>query len=64
MRRSSNRSRATSRAAAIVAEGIACDVTDLASVEALGEHLRKTYGRVDILVNNAGIGGPPGSLPA
>ena len=44
------------------AEGIACDVTDLASVEALGEHLRKTYGRVDILVNNAGIGGPSGLL--
>ena len=44
------------------AEGVACDVTDLASVEALGEHLRKTYGRVDILVNNAGIGGPPGML--
>src|ERR1035438_681144 len=40
------------------AEGIACDVTDLASVEALGERLRKSYGRVDILVNNAGIGGP------
>ena len=44
------------------AEGIACDVTDLASVEALGEHLRQAYGRVDILVNNAGIAGPPGLL--
>ena len=44
------------------AEGVACDVTDLASVEALGEHLRKTYNRVDILVNNAGIGGPSGLL--
>ena len=44
------------------AEGVACDVTDLASVEALGEHLRKNYGRVDILVNNAGISGPPGLL--
>jgi len=44
------------------AEGIGCDVTDLASVKALGEHLRKAYGRVDILVNNAGIGGPPGLL--
>jgi NAD(P)-dependent dehydrogenase (short-subunit alcohol dehydrogenase family) len=44
------------------AEGVACDVTDLASVEALGEHLRNSYGRVDILVNNAGIGGPPGLL--
>ena len=44
------------------AEGIGCDVTDLASVEALGEHLRKSYGRVDILVNNAGIGGPSALL--
>jgi len=44
------------------AEGVACDVTNLATVEGLGEHLRKTYGRVDILVNNAGIGGPPGML--
>ena len=44
------------------AEGVACDVTDLASVEALGEHLQKNYGRVDILVNNAGIGGPSGLL--
>jgi 3-oxoacyl-[acyl-carrier protein] reductase len=44
------------------AEGIGCDVTDLASVEALGERLRRSYGRVDILVNNAGIGGPPGLL--
>ncbi len=44
------------------AEGIGCDVTSLESVEALGERLRKSYGRVDILVNNAGIGGPSGLL--
>jgi len=44
------------------AHGIGCDVTDLASVQNLGEHLRRTFGRVDILVNNAGIGGPPGPL--
>jgi NAD(P)-dependent dehydrogenase (short-subunit alcohol dehydrogenase family) len=44
------------------AEGVGCDVTALASVEALGEHLRQHYGRVDILVNNAGIGGPSGML--
>jgi NAD(P)-dependent dehydrogenase (short-subunit alcohol dehydrogenase family) len=43
-------------------EGIACDLNDLASVEALGLRLRRDYGRVDILVNNAGIGGPPGLL--
>jgi NAD(P)-dependent dehydrogenase (short-subunit alcohol dehydrogenase family) len=44
------------------AEGIGCDVTNLESVEAFGERLRKSYGRVDILVNNAGIGGPSGLL--
>ncbi len=43
-------------------EGVGCDVTDLASVEALGQRLRRDYGRVDILVNNAGIGGPNGLL--
>jgi 3-oxoacyl-[acyl-carrier protein] reductase len=42
--------------------GIVCDVASLASVEALGERLRRDYGRVDILVNNAGIGGPSGLL--
>jgi 3-oxoacyl-[acyl-carrier protein] reductase len=44
------------------AEGVGCDVTDLASVDALGEHLRSVYWRVDILVNNAGVGGPSGLL--
>jgi 3-oxoacyl-[acyl-carrier protein] reductase len=44
------------------AEGVRCDLTDLASVEALGDHLRTAYGRVDILVNNAGVSGPPGLL--
>lgn len=44
------------------AEGVGCDLTDLASVEALGEHLRSKYGRVDILVNNAAIGGPAGMM--
>jgi len=43
-------------------EGVVCDVTDLASVTALGTRLREKYGRVDILVNNAGIGGPPSLL--
>jgi 3-oxoacyl-[acyl-carrier protein] reductase len=43
-------------------EGVVCDLTDLASVEALGQRLRRDYGRVDILVNNAGIGGPSGLL--
>jgi NAD(P)-dependent dehydrogenase (short-subunit alcohol dehydrogenase family) len=44
------------------AEGVPCDVTDLGSVSTLGEHVRKTYGRVDILVNNAGIYGPSAAL--
>jgi 3-oxoacyl-[acyl-carrier protein] reductase len=43
-------------------EGVVCDLTDLASVDALGQRLRRDYGRVDILVNNAGIGGPSGLL--
>jgi NAD(P)-dependent dehydrogenase (short-subunit alcohol dehydrogenase family) len=43
-------------------EGVVCDLTDLASVEELGQHLRRDYGRVNILVNNAGIGGPSGLL--
>jgi NAD(P)-dependent dehydrogenase (short-subunit alcohol dehydrogenase family) len=44
------------------AEGVRCDVTDIDSVNALGDHVRSTYGRVDILVNNAGISGPSGVL--
>ena len=44
------------------AEGVRCDVTDIDSVKALGDHVRSTYGRVDILVNNAGISGPSGVL--
>src|SRR5208337_1489767 len=43
-------------------QGIACDVTSLASVEAFGKRLRIEYGHVDILVNNAGVAGPPGVL--
>lgn len=44
------------------AEGIRCDITDIDSVTALGDHIRSKYGRVDILVNNAGISGPSGVL--
>jgi len=43
-------------------EGVRCDLTDLASVESVADHMRKSYGRVDILVNNAGIGGPPAAI--
>jgi len=41
---------------------IECDVTDLHSVEALAEHVERTFHRIDILVNNAGIGGAEGPL--
>jgi NAD(P)-dependent dehydrogenase (short-subunit alcohol dehydrogenase family) len=37
------------------AEPQTCDVSDLASVEALAKQVEKAQGRVDILVNNAGI---------
>jgi 3-oxoacyl-[acyl-carrier protein] reductase len=43
-------------------EGLACDVTDLSSVIALGKSARDKYGRIDILVNNAGVGGPASLL--
>ena len=39
------------------AEVVECDVTSLASVEALAGQVEKKFGRLDILVNNAGIGG-------
>ena len=39
------------------AEAISCDITNLASVEAMAERVAKSFGRADILVNNAGIGG-------
>jgi 3-oxoacyl-[acyl-carrier protein] reductase len=39
------------------AEVAECDVTLLASVEAVAKRIDDKFGRVDILVNNAGIGG-------
>jgi 3-oxoacyl-[acyl-carrier protein] reductase len=45
-----------------MAEVAECDVSDLASVEALGKRVERTLGRVDILVNNAGVGGFGGPL--
>src|SRR6266481_385929 len=41
---------------------IECDVTDLHAVEALGDHVERTFHRINILVNNAGIGGAGGPL--
>ncbi len=37
---------------------MACDLTDAKAVAALGDCVRKEYGRCDILVNNAGTGTP------
>ncbi len=39
------------------AETLECDVTLLASVEALAKQVDGKFGRVDVLVNNAGIAG-------
>ncbi len=41
---------------------IPCDVTDLASVEALAAQVERTFKRLDILVNNAGVGSFSGPL--
>ena len=41
---------------------VKCDVTDLASVEALAQWVDSAFHRLDILVNNAGIAGPGGPL--
>jgi 3-oxoacyl-[acyl-carrier protein] reductase len=41
---------------------VECDVTDLASVEALARQVEARFHRVDILVNNAGIGEEGGPL--
>jgi NAD(P)-dependent dehydrogenase (short-subunit alcohol dehydrogenase family) len=39
------------------AEVVECDVTLLASVEALAKQVDSKFGRIDVLVNSAGIGG-------
>lgn len=43
------------------ASGIACDVGDLAQVEALAAHAIEVFSKIDIWVNNAGISNPYGS---
>jgi 3-oxoacyl-[acyl-carrier protein] reductase len=43
-------------------EALACDVSDLKSVEALAASVQQKHGHTDILVNNAGIGGFAGPL--
>lgn len=44
------------------AAAVACDVTELRSVEKLARRVEKDFGRTDILVNNAGVGGFGGPL--
>jgi len=39
--------------------GVACDVTDPASVQALFARTHAAFGRIDVLFNNAGITAPP-----
>lgn len=57
-RTASNVTRAVAemRAGGIDAVGTSCDVSDPASVRALGEFVRRERGDPSILVNNAGIG--------
>jgi NAD(P)-dependent dehydrogenase (short-subunit alcohol dehydrogenase family) len=49
-------------AAGCDAIGIACDVSDLAEVEAMAEAAFAALGQVDLVFNNAGVGGPRGRL--
>jgi NAD(P)-dependent dehydrogenase (short-subunit alcohol dehydrogenase family) len=44
------------------AVGIAADVTDRDSVDALFERVAKDFGRLDLLFNNAGVSAPPAPL--
>lgn len=41
---------------------VSCDISDPASVEALGSSVLKRFGRADVVVANAGIAGPTKSL--
>jgi NAD(P)-dependent dehydrogenase (short-subunit alcohol dehydrogenase family) len=48
------------KAAGARADGLVCDVADIAQVEALARYAIKTFGRIDIWVNNAGLSAPYG----
>ena len=55
------------RAEGYPATGLACDVAEIAQVEALAEHAIQTFGHIDIWVNNAGLSAPYGptvNIPA
>ena len=40
--------------------GLACDVSDLAQLQALKDYALNTFGQLDVWINNAGIAGPYG----
>ena len=44
------------------ARALACDISDLESVETLAASIEEDFGKIDILVNNAGIGSFAGPL--
>jgi NAD(P)-dependent dehydrogenase (short-subunit alcohol dehydrogenase family) len=48
------------RAAGREVSGVACDVSDLAQVEALAVYAVRTFGRFDVWINNAGYAPPFG----
>lgn len=48
------------KSSGIRAAGLACDVSDLKQVEALGTFAAETFGKIDIWVNNAGLSAPYG----
>lgn len=48
------------KASGAEATGMACDVANMAQMEALAEHAVKTFGKIDIWVNNAGLSAPYG----
>ncbi len=53
------------RAEGFKVEGLLCDVTDQAQVQAVVDQTIKTFGQVDILINNAGVswGASPEEMP-
>jgi NAD(P)-dependent dehydrogenase (short-subunit alcohol dehydrogenase family) len=44
------------------ADARTCDVSDLASVEALATYVRNRFGSINVLAHNAGVGGAGGPL--
>jgi len=57
-----NGDQGSSEKSAARSTAIQCDVTAVASVEALAAQVERTFGRLDVLVNNAGIGSFNGPL--